>query len=117
MTHPIAHIEIAGRDGETLEKFYSQLFGWEIERRETGGFPYGFIKAVGKSELTGGIRHEPQGKAEIVFYVEVPELAATIAAAQSLGAAIRIPPMAITEVTFALLTDPEGNPIGLIQKK
>jgi len=41
------------------------------------GFPYGQINAVDKAgQVTGGIRHEPEGKAELVFYVEVDDLSA-----------------------------------------
>jgi len=120
MGNPITHLEIAGRDGAKLENFYSQLFDWNIERREernVGGFAYGSIKEGDAGPISLGIRHEPQGKAELVFYIAVPDLDAAVAKAKELGAQIRIPPMQAPEVTFALILDPEGNPIGLVQKK
>jgi len=33
------------------------------------------------------------------------------------GASVRIPPVDAGRITFALVTDPEGNPVGLIQKE
>lgn len=117
MPNPVSHFEIAGRDGEKLESFYSSLFGWKIERRDVGGFPYGFIDTEEEGQPSGGIRHEPEGEAELVFYVEVENVEAAVAEAQRLGGAVRIPPMETPDVTFALVTDPEGNAVGLTQKK
>ncbi len=113
---PIVHIEIAGREGEKLEAFYHDLFGWTINKEKIGSYPYGRIKFDEGAELTGGIRHEPEGKAELVIYVQVEDLEASYARAQDLGGTVRIPPMETSEVTFALIADPEGNPIGLVQK-
>lgn len=110
----IKHIEIAGVDGNALRTFYGELFGWQISRREVAGFDYFDIELGG--EPTGGIRHEPEGKPEIVVYVEVSDLKEAVDRATSLGATVRIPPMQYGELEFALIEDPEGNPIGLTQE-
>lgn len=112
--HDIKHVEIAGINGERLESFYSSLLGWQIERRHPGGFDYGHIEM--NDSLSAGIRHEPEGRAEIVIYVEVEDVKASVGTAIKLGAAVRIPPMQAGDVYFALITDPEGNPLGLTQK-
>lgn len=117
MGNPVVHFEIAGRDGPGLESFYTKLFGWTIERKEAGGHPYGRISTGANGRIDGGIRHEPEGKAEIVLYVEVADVTAVVAQARQLGASVRVPPMELPNVTFAVLTDPEGNPIGLVHKK
>ena len=109
----IKHVEIAGLDGKKLKAFYSDLFDWEINRREIAGFDY--YDAVGHEAPTLGIRHEPEGQPEIVVYVEVKDLNAAVEKAQKLGASVRIPPMQYGELSFALINDPEGNPIGLTQ--
>lgn len=109
----IQHIEIAGTDGARLRSFYADLFEWKIEKRDVAGFDYYDIHHP--SELSAGIRHEPEGKAEIVAYVEVPNVAQYVEKAQSLGAKIRIPPMEHDGLRFALIEDPEGNPIGLTE--
>lgn len=115
MPNPLAHFEIAGRDGEALESFYSQLFDWSITRRDAGGFPYGDIDTGANPGLTGGIRHEPTGQPEIVLYFKVPDLQAAVDQAQNLGAKLRIPPMETPEIKFAMIEDPEGNPVGLLE--
>lgn len=115
MKNPITHVEFAGVQGEVLEQFYAKLFGWQIERQNISGFPYGRMDFGKENALTGGIRHEPEGRAEIVIYVQVEDLDASFKQAQELGATVRIPPLETPDVTFALIADPEGNPIGLVQ--
>ena len=109
------HIEFAGKDGAKLEAFYTALFDWEIVQEDMGGYTYSTIKFPDNS-VTGGIRHEPEGKAEVVLYVQVDDLNDAFARAQELGGSVRIPPMETPALTFALMEDPEGNPIGLVQK-
>lgn len=110
MAKPI-HIEIAGIDGSGLRDFYSSVFGWRIEKRDLSGSDY-FDVATGDLP-TVGIRHEPEGKAELVVYFDVEDLEETIERAESEGAVVRIPPMEHGDLKFALIEDPEGNPIGL----
>lgn len=117
MGNPVVHFEFAGRDGGALEEFYSKLFDWTIERLDAGGYTYGFISTGGEGDIEGGIRHEPQGHAEVVVYVEVPDLDASVAAAQELGGKVRISPMDAANMRFAMISDPEGNPVGMIEKK
>jgi predicted enzyme related to lactoylglutathione lyase len=117
MPNPVTHFEIAGRDGARLESFYGSLFGWTSERREAGGSAYGWITTGAKEGIGGGIRHEPDGRAELVIYVEVDDVDAAVARAAELGATVRIPPMDAPEIRFALIADPEGNPVGLIRTR
>ena len=115
----IGHIEIAGTDGGMLGDFYSELFGWTITRRDVGGFDYYDIDTGSTDDAsagpTAGIRHEPEGRAEIVVYVEVDDLDATFEKAKNLGVEVRIPPMDYGDLSFALVEDPAGNPLGLTQ--
>jgi len=110
----ISHIEFAGPDAESLRAFYGQLFGWGTSGRDVGGYRYFDIEMPG--DLTGGIRHEPQGAAEVVAYVEVDDLDTSVQRAEALGAKVRIPLKSLGAVRFALVEDPGGNPIGLIEK-
>ncbi|KAA3605412.1 MAG: VOC family protein [Planctomycetota bacterium] len=117
MSDPLVHFEIAGRDGEALEQFYSNLFQWRIERQNPGGHAYGRIDSEQVGGISGGIRHEPEGKAEIVLYIGVEDVEAAVKKVEQLGGAVRIPPLKTPEAYFALIQDPEGNPIGLVQRE
>ena len=117
MGNPLAHFEIAGKDGEKLESFYTSLFGWELKRVSAGGHNYAYIDTGANPGLTGGIRHEPRGAAEVVLYIEVSSVEEATRRAEELGGAVRIPPMSFEDKTFSLVQDPEGNSIGLLQRK
>ena len=115
MGNPIIHFEIAGTDGPELESFYTRLFGWDIDHQGQGNMQYGFVRGGSAGGIGGGIRHEPNGHAEVVFYVEVEDLEASIEEARNLGGSVRISPVDTGDVTFAMIVDPQGNSIGLIQ--
>ena len=115
MGNPIIHFEVAGTDGPSLETFYSSLFGWRIEHQGHGDLQYGFVQDGTAGPVGGGIRHEPGGKPEVVFYVQVQNLETAIRQACDLGGSVRIEPVETGDVTFAMINDPQGNPVGLIQ--
>lgn len=110
----IIHVEFAGVDGFKLQDFYGRLFGWDSTRREVGGFDYHDMDVPGA--LTAGVRHEPKGGPEVVVYVEVNDLERSVENAVALGGNIRIPPTQHGDLRFALIQDPEGNPVGLIER-
>ena len=116
MNAPIVHIEFAGRDGHALEAFYRDLFGWDSRRDTPGGHDYGRFTPGSGTVATGGIRHEPEGPAEIVVYVRVADVARCAARAQALGGRVRLAPMTHEARTFAIVEDPAGNPVGLLER-
>ena len=116
MGNPIIHFEVAGKDGPALESFYTELFDWSIDHQGQGDMQYGFVSGGSAGPVGGGIRHEPGGDAEVVFYVEVDDLAAAIEQAKSLGGTVRIEPIDTGDVTFGMIRDPQGNSVGLIEK-
>ena len=124
-------VELVGCDADSylsrigIKSYYGQPDDWPKGRHTSDRFTEIREVATASDRVESsehvldvlGIRHEPQGKAELVFYIAVPDLDVAVAKAKELGAQIRIPPMQAPEVTFALILDPEGNPIGLVQKK
>ena len=45
MGQPVVHFEIMGKDGEKLQSYYSQLFGWEIDANNP--LNYGVVQRDG----------------------------------------------------------------------
>src|SRR5207302_3480878 len=114
MGQPIAHLEIMGKDAPRLQKFYAKLFNWKVG--EPSGPEFGFYAQVAgdSSGLPVGIGQEPSGSTRTTAYVQVPDLQATLDQAIALGGKVVVPPTEIPGVvTFAQLSDPEGNLIGL----
>ena len=42
MSNKIIHVEVVGKDGEKLQKFYSDVFGWSLDTNNPGG--YGMLR-------------------------------------------------------------------------
>ena len=50
MGNKIIHVEVTGKDGPALKKFYSDVFGWSLDTNNPGG--YGMLR---QDDLTAGI--------------------------------------------------------------
>jgi predicted enzyme related to lactoylglutathione lyase len=119
MPQPVVHFEIVGRDGERLQAYYSELFGWEIQ---TYGQGYGLIPREGHTNpdgigIGGGVAQGPDGyDGHVTFYVEVPDVEAALVKAESLGGERMMGPEEVMEgVEIGLFTDPEGHVVGVVQ--
>jgi predicted enzyme related to lactoylglutathione lyase len=110
MGQPVVHFEIGCRDKSRTSAFFGEMFGWTISEMgpasmiDTGvpGGIGGHITALG---------HEPHNYT--IFYVEVDDVPAALAKAESLGGKTLVPPVTIPNGTFAWFADPEGNTVGL----
>jgi uncharacterized protein len=107
----IIHVEVAGKDGPALQRFYSQVFDWELDTNNPGG--YGLVR---QGELTGGIGAATPGQPEhVTFYVSADDPEATLRRVEELGGRVIMPLTEVApETTIALFTDPEGHLIGLM---
>ena len=115
--HPSVMFEIIARDQGRLKQFYQAVFGWAYTLG-TDGFAY--VKfAVEARPALGGIGQTvpdvPGFEPGHNFYLVVEDLVATIARAVEAGATPLMEPTAIDGYHFAMIRDPEGNPIGLIK--
>jgi uncharacterized protein len=108
---PVVRFEIGCQDRERSERFYAGLFGWDVRREgaasmvETGWLP-GHLASLG---------HEPHHYATV--YVEVDDLPAALARAESLGGRTLVPPVSLPTGSFAWFADPDGTHIGLWKPK
>jgi uncharacterized protein len=113
MANPVVHFEIAGSDGEKTREFYGRLFGWDYQMYGSAG--YGMVSPAGEQSIGGGVCEAPEGsRPYVTFYVQVDDLAAFLARAESLGGKTCLPPMPIPDMgSMAMFTDPDGNLVGL----
>lgn len=114
MANPVVWFEVLGKDGEKLRRFYSDLFGWQIDA-SGGEMDYGLV-AAGEGGIGGGIGRSPDGGDGLVtFYIEVDDPAAYLEKVGRLGGKTIVPPTEIPayNLTFAYFADPEGHVVGL----
>lgn len=122
MGNPVVHFEVIGKDGPGLQRYYSELFGWEIDSNNPSN--YGLVNREGNTNpegvgIGGGVGPAPDESyaGHVTFYVEVPDVGATLAKAESIGGTRLFGPDEVpgTGVILGQFTDPEGHLIGLTQ--
>ena len=120
MGQPVVHFEIVGKDADQLKRYYSELFGWEIN--SDNPMNYGTIDRESNLSpdgigIGGGIGPGPEGyDGHVTFYVGVPDVGASLADAERLGGTRMMGPDKVMEgIEIGLFTDPEGHVIGLFQ--
>jgi uncharacterized protein len=113
------HFEVIGKDGEKLRSYYAEMFGWEIDADNP--MKYGIVQREGNVNsdgvgIGGGIGTGPEGyDGHVTFYVEVDDVEAALAKAESLGGSRTMGPDEVMEgLTIGLFTDPEGHVIGVL---
>jgi predicted enzyme related to lactoylglutathione lyase len=120
MGHPVVHFEIIGKDGAKLQSYYGELFDWQIDANNPMG--YGIVarednvnsEGVG---IGGGVAGGPDGyDGHVTFYVEVPDVEATLAQAESLGGRRLMGPDQVMEgLEIGQFADPEGHVVGVMK--
>lgn len=112
MGNPTMWFEVAAKDRESMKGFYSGLFDWQLNDMEA--MPYTGIDTGGEG-IPGGIGQAPEGHdGHVTFYVQVDDVAAALAKAESLGGAQVMEPTDIPSGKIALFADPEGHVVGLM---
>jgi len=103
--------EVAAKDRENMKGFYSGLFDWKMSDMEA--MPYTGVETGGA--IGGGIGQAPEGSdGHVTFYVEVDDVEAGLAKAESLGGSRVMGPLDIPSGQIGLFADPEGQVVGLM---
>jgi uncharacterized protein len=106
-------------DGEKLRGFFGDLFGWKFEVNDE--LNYGSVSREGNGDIgiPGGVGGMPPGlNGHVTFYVEVPDVEAALAKAESLGGTRLMGPVPLPNgPTLGQFADPEGRMIGVIQSQ
>jgi uncharacterized protein len=122
MGQPVVHFEVVGKDGKALRDYYGQLFGWEFDSVEGGPMDYATVPRDANVNsdgvgIGGGVGTGPEGyDGHVTFYVEVPDVGASLAKAEELGGSRMMGPDSPVEgLEIGLFTDPEGHVVGLVK--
>lgn len=113
----VAWFEIMGPDNDAQVAFYEDLFGWEINRFP-GDLPvdYREVHTHAGTGIGGGMGTPPMGPPYQTVYVSSPDLAATLARAEEMGAKTLMGPETMPGgPEVAMFLDPQGNIFGLFR--
>jgi predicted enzyme related to lactoylglutathione lyase len=109
----VCHVEWGSPDPAVLEKFLSQLFGWQFQSFAPNYLMY--LPADGATSV--GIwqsdQVKPGGTPNVS--VRVLDMDAMLAKAEELGGKVAVPKTMMGTGSFAFVAAPEGNLIGLQQ--
>ena len=115
----IVHFEIPADDAERSRKFYSDLFGWKIEKWPgmESGMEYWIINTTdneGSKAIGGGMMKRQNPQQGITNFIDVTSVDEYSAKVQSLGGKIVAPKQAVpTMGYFAVCLDTENNTFGI----
>jgi predicted enzyme related to lactoylglutathione lyase len=110
-------IDLTSTDIDRARDFYGQLLGWQAEpgSAEFGGyfmFTHDGVPVAGGMPAPAGTPGTDQWN----VYLNVPDAAATLTAAQHHGASVVVEAMPVADLgTMGMLVDPAGAPTGIWQ--
>jgi predicted enzyme related to lactoylglutathione lyase len=108
--------EVLGNDGGKLQDFYGGLFGWTFD--VINPIKYGVVKTGDARGIPGGIGQTfPGTRSWVTFYIETPDVNASLAKATTLGGTVVTPRTVMPDVILGIFEDPEGHVIGLVEAR
>ena len=110
---PVVHWEIEARDPEAQRAFYAAMFNWKIE----DGFILNIAAGIGGPEPGPAGHLRGSDRSGVTLYIQVRDLRESLDRAVELGGAVTLEPIDVPNgPTIAGITDPEGNPVTLVQQ-
>jgi predicted enzyme related to lactoylglutathione lyase len=118
----IVHFDIPADDVERAKKFYSDLFGWKIEKWSesgTGDMEYWMVTTTngkGNKGIDGGIMKRQNPQHQVTNSIDVKSVDEYSSKVQQLGGKVVYPKMAIPKMGyFAGCLDTEDNSFGIFE--
>ena len=112
MPHPVIHAEIRSDDPDATRRFFADLFGWKVASE--GAFPgYTFIDTGAEGGTYVAISPRQNTEDEVLFFVGVEDVEATLKKAESLGGTIVQPAQQVPGTTFGVFADAQGHKVGV----
>ena len=110
----VVHFEIPADDIGRAKKFYSELFGWEVNKIPK--MEYWLITTSGEKPVGGGMMKRQHPQQAITNYIDVTSVNDYAAKIEKLGGKVIVPKTAVPDMGyFAVCLDTENNPFGLWQ--
>jgi predicted enzyme related to lactoylglutathione lyase len=122
MANTFDWVEIRTRDAEKAARFYENLFGWEVIRRETADGTAYWIFDTGDEPRVENIRRgaiwlrPDDAELGVVVYVAVEDIETVLHKAKELGGEVVLPKTPQGRAFMSHIADPDGNVFGLWQE-
>src|SRR5215469_8388731 len=112
MHHQVVHAEIRSLDPDATRAFYAELFSWKVASE--GGFPgYTFMDTGVEGGTHVAISPRQADEDEVLFFVAVDDVTATLKRAEQLGGAIIQTEQRVPGTRFGVFADAQGHKVGV----
>jgi predicted enzyme related to lactoylglutathione lyase len=109
-SRPVDWFEVLGSDAPRSQRFYTEIFGWQVSPAGPG---YAMVDTGTTRGIRGGIGTGDPSR-WVTVYASVPDVAAVLARATTLGGSRVHGPVAVDDHTqTGALRDPAGNIFGV----
>ena len=119
----VSHFEIPFDDQARAQKFYSEVFGWEINK--FGDMDYWIAKTCNSDQnmkpvepgaINGGLLKRDETGKNTVIVIDVPDIEEHLKKIETAGGKIVMPTIPIGDFgLYSRVADTEGNVIGVWQ--
>lgn len=112
MPHPVVHAEIRSENPDATRQFFADLFGWKVATE--GAFPgYTFIDTGVEGGTYVAISPRQGPDDEVLFFVAVEDVPATLDKAEKLGGTIIQSAQQVPGTSFGVFADAQGHRVGV----
>jgi uncharacterized protein len=110
---PVDWFEVLGSDADRSQRFYGEVFGWQISRSEAG---YLVVDTCSPRGISGGIGAASQ-QSWATVYASVDDVDAMLVRAVELGGSREYGPVKVSDqLRTGALRDPAGNVFGVYHR-
>jgi predicted enzyme related to lactoylglutathione lyase len=110
----VDYFEVLGSSGDRVRRFYSELFGWQIDGAGEAGY-WTFDTGAGRG-ISGGVGAGGDSRWATI-YARVPDVQKTLDQAEQLGGSRVYGPNTVSGDTLTgAFRDPAGNIVGVYQR-
>lgn len=125
--NPVVHFEMPYRSPKRLSKFYSSVFGWDMNDAgpDMGGYIVAHTAETDKNQMVktpgtinGGFYDRKQGKPEPSVVISVDDVKKSMTAVKKAGGKILGKPQGIPGIgLWVVFKDTEGNRVSMLQPR
>jgi predicted enzyme related to lactoylglutathione lyase len=110
---PVVHWEIEAHDPDRMRAFYGDLFNWDIGGGQIMEIPAG----IGGPEPGPAGHLRKSERSGVTLYIQVRDMRESLEKVANLGGTVILEPFDLPgQPTLAAISDPEGNPVMLVQQ-
>lgn len=123
----VVHFEIPAGDVERAQRFYREIFKWDIREVSMPGRAYYIVTTVATDEarmpketgaINGGLYPRREADEKPVIVIEVDDINGYLQKIEAAGGKMVMPAQPVGDMGFyARFQDPEGNVVGLWQDR